>query len=90
MPHDIQLPLDRPVTFPPLCAVCEKPNPDSAVKLSFLEPRFSALEAASTLVLRTAYQAEQPTHTFSGIPACTAYSFTSQKVAEAFKALNPP
>lgn len=70
MTHDIELPLNKKIAFPAFCVVCEKPNPDSQVELSFLEARFSAAEAASTALTGSTYHVENPSHTYDGVPVC--------------------
>lgn len=70
MTHDIELPLGKRITFPPICVVCEKRDPESHVELSFLEARFSATEAASTALTGSTYHVEQLSHTYGGIPVC--------------------
>ena len=41
---DVTLPATQPVVFPPRCVVCEAPDPDSVVKLSFLSAQTTRKE----------------------------------------------
>lgn len=71
MTHDISLPTKQNFTFPSICVVCEKPNPESQAELTFFEHKFSAVEAASTIVTQTAYHVEPTSHIVKGVPACS-------------------
>jgi hypothetical protein len=68
--HDITLPLNQKIIFPAICVVCEKENPDSKVELSFLESKFSAFEATTSLLTASTYHVENPSHSVKGVPAC--------------------
>jgi len=70
MTHDISLPIQQKIIFPAICVVCEKPNPDSEVELSFLESKFSTFEAASSVLTGSTYHVHNPSHIFKGVPAC--------------------
>lgn len=72
---DVTLPINKQVVFPPRCVVCEKTNPDGAIKLSILG-------ANSSSVLDLAIQsgvfdnidqktgASNSLNKIDGIPAC--------------------
>jgi hypothetical protein len=70
MTHDIEIPLDKKIVFPSLCVDCGKSDPDDRVELSFLETKFSAFEAASTVLTGTTYHVDGKSHEVDGIPAC--------------------
>ena len=70
MTHDVELSLDKKIAFPAICVVCEKPDPDGQVELSFLEEKFSVTEAASTMLTGSTYHVEAPSHTYGGVPVC--------------------
>ncbi len=42
---DVTLPAGKQIVFPNLCVVCEKPNPDGIIKLSFLGAKSTSLTA---------------------------------------------
>jgi hypothetical protein len=71
MTHDIQISTNQKFTFPAICVVCEKPNPERHAELTFFEHKFSAFEAASTIATQTTYHVEQPSHNVRGVPVCS-------------------
>ncbi len=73
---DVLVPADQQVVFPSLCVVCEKPNPDGFIKLSFLSAKSSSL---TEIVVDKAigidadpkyYSGGNTLNRVEGIPAC--------------------
>ena len=72
---DVTLPINKQVVFPPRCVVCEKTNPDGAIKISILGANSSsALDLAiqsgvfDNIDLKTG--ASNSLNKIDGIPAC--------------------
>ena len=76
---DITLPNTQKIIFPPLCVVCEKRNPDSVVKLSFLGVNTmpAVMTAVDELVdggVDPRYSGGNTSNRIEGIPACKGCS----------------
>jgi hypothetical protein len=72
---DIKIPTTKAVVFPPRCVVCEKQNPDSFIKLSFLGIKTAplltmAVDKAVYDNVDPKYYGSNTTNKIEGIPAC--------------------
>lgn len=77
---DVALPAGKQVVFPALCVVCEKPNPDGFIKLSFLGAQSSSMteiavdKALGMDVDPKYYGGTNTLNKVEGIPACSGCS----------------
>jgi hypothetical protein len=76
---DITLPNTQKAVFPPLCVVCEKKNPDSVIKLSFLGVNTTpsvmmAVDEAVYGDVDPRYSGGNTSNRIEGIPACKGCS----------------
>lgn len=72
---DVTLPVTKAVVFPPRCVVCEKPNPDGLIKLSFLGIKTAplltmAVDEAIYDSVDPKYYGSNTSNKIEGIPAC--------------------
>ena len=78
---DVTLPINKPVVFPPRCVVCEKANPDGAIKLSILGANSStaldmAMQSGAVVgVIEPKTYASNTLNKIDGIPACRSCAF---------------
>ena len=73
--YDVTLPNSQRVVFPPRCVVCEKKNPDSVIKLSFLGVTTTPLLTMATDEVvyggvDPKYYGSNTSNKIEGIPAC--------------------
>ena len=73
--YDVVLPNSQRVVFPPRCVVCEKKNPDSVIKLSFLGATTTPLLTMATDQVLYGdvdpkYYGGNTSNKIEGIPAC--------------------
>lgn len=72
---DITLPINKTVVFPPRCVVCEKTNPDGAIKISILGANSSsaldlAIQSGVFDNIDQKIGASNTLNKIDGIPAC--------------------
>jgi hypothetical protein len=77
---DVTLPINKPVVFPPRCVVCEKSNPDGAIKLSILCANSSstldlAVESGVFENIDSKTYSSNTLNKIDGIPACKGCAF---------------
>ena len=77
---DVTLPTNKTVVFPPLCVVCEKPNPNGTIKLSFLGANSSsvvdlAVESGAFDNIDPKTTSSNTLNKIAGIPSCKGCSF---------------
>ena len=76
---DITLPINKRVVFPPACVVCEKPNPNSKMKISILGANTGSLTEEvvdNVLDIGVGGAINRNTNTkFEGIPICSGCEF---------------
>lgn len=77
---DVTLPINKTVVFPLRCVVCEKPNPDGAIKISVLGANNSstvdlAIQSGALDGIDAKTGASNTLNKIEGIPACKSCAF---------------